>query len=87
VLNLSRQKWSVPKKPKNAFKGNVTRLSKSEIRSHGKDVNCEVCPVCGKEIIFTYNMLRSDYIYKQGKKGKMKYYCGWSHYRQDGGGK
>lgn len=66
----------------NAFANNETKLSKWKLRSHGKDVNHEACAVCGKDIYFTTHMNRSDYVYKANVKGKVKYACGYSHYKQ-----
>jgi hypothetical protein len=68
----------------NSFDGTVTKLSPSELRSFGKDVNHEVCAVCGKDIYFTAHMTRSDYTYKRSGKGGTKYYCGWNHYQKGG---
>ena len=62
------------------FAGTATKLSPSELRSHGADVNHEVCAICGKDIYFTYSMLRADYTYKTKVKDKTKYACGYSHY-------
>jgi hypothetical protein len=47
----------------------------------------EECPVCGKGISFVVRS-RSEYTYKiTPKNGRTKYYCGYNHWRHDGGGK
>ena len=46
--------------------------------------NREKCPICGKEIIFTACMTRSDYAYKTSTNGKIKYYCSYGHYNKRG---
>ncbi|MDF2485671.1 MAG: hypothetical protein K0R46_1839 [Herbinix sp.] len=77
-----KPKRSVPDNWAWTGEGQSTKLSPSELRSHGKDVNHEVCNVCGKDVYFTSAMLRSDYVYKVSVKGKTKYACGYSHYLQ-----
>lgn len=67
-------------KPKR-MSGTVTKLSKSELRSHGKDADHEKCSVCEKDIYFSCGMNRRDYAYKfTTSRGKVFYCCGWSHF-------
>lgn len=68
------------------FCGTTTSLSPSELKTF-KACDSEACKICGKQIVFNTFMPRADYQYKQKKKGGTCYYCGWNHYRQDGGGK
>jgi hypothetical protein len=60
----------------------VKELSPSEVKMWGK-MDTEKCPVCGKQVIFSMHMTRSDYTWKFiGKDGKIKYCCGYNHYNQ-----
>lgn len=62
--------------------GTVMKLSKAELKSHGMDVNHEMCNVCGKDIYFTTFMTRSDYTYKAKKNDKIVYACSYSHFQK-----
>ena len=43
-----------------------------------KGIDMEFCAECGKPIIFTAFMIRSNYQWTYNKKGKKRYCCGYT---------